>query len=73
METAETPKMSDKISKNLAGVAGEYYVCDRVMSSEYPRPNHAETNPLFDMVAADPLGKKTVSIQVDKYEVTMDI
>jgi hypothetical protein len=56
--------MSDKISKNMVGTAGEYYVCAELCRRNIPALITPKNNPLFDIVAADPLGKRTVSIQV---------
>src|SRR5258705_3939302 len=56
--------MSDKISKNLVGTAGEYYVCAELCRQNILALITPKNNPLFDIVAADPLGRRTVSIQV---------
>jgi hypothetical protein len=56
--------MSDKISKNMVGTAGEYYVCAELCRQNILALITPKNNPLFDIVAADPLGKRTVSIQV---------
>ncbi len=56
--------MSDKISKNMVGIAGEYYVCAELCRQNILALITPKNNPLFDIVAADPLGKRTVSIQV---------
>ena len=53
-----------KISKNLVGTAGEYYVCAELCRQNILALITPKNNPLFDIVAADPLGKRTVSIQV---------
>jgi hypothetical protein len=56
--------MADSISKNMIGVAGEYYVCAELCRRNILALVTPKNNPLFDIVAADPLGKRTVSIQV---------
>jgi hypothetical protein len=56
--------MLDKISKNMVGTAGEYYVCAELCRRNILALITPKNNPLFDIVAADPLGKRTVSIQV---------
>ena len=56
--------MPDKISKNIVGIAGEYYVCAELCRQNILALITPKNNPLFDIVAADPLGIRTVSIQV---------
>lgn len=56
--------MSDKISKSMVGTAGEYYVCAELCRQNILALITPKNNPLFDIVAADPLGKRSVSIQV---------
>src|ERR1051325_11007311 len=56
--------MSGKISKTLVGVAGEYYVCAELCRQGILALITPKNNPLYDIVAADPLGSKSVSIQV---------
>jgi hypothetical protein len=56
--------MLDKISKNMVGIAGEYYVCAELCRHNILALITPKNNPLFDIVAVDPLGKRTVSIQV---------
>jgi len=56
--------MLDKISKNMVGTAGEYYVCAELCRQNILALITPKNNPLFDIVAADPLGKRTVAIQV---------
>jgi hypothetical protein len=56
--------MAGKISKNLVGVAGEYYVCAELCRQGILALMTPKNNPLYDIVAADPLGSRSVSIQV---------
>jgi hypothetical protein len=56
--------MNDNISKNMIGIAGEYYVCAELCRRNILALVTPRNNPLFDIVAADPLGARTVSIQV---------
>jgi hypothetical protein len=56
--------MLDKISKNLVRTAGEYYVCAELCRQNILALITPKNNPLFDIVAADPSGRRTVSIQV---------
>ena len=56
--------MADRVSKNMIGVAGEYYVCAELCRRNILALVTPKNNPLFDIVAADPLGVRTVSIQV---------
>ena len=56
--------MLPKISKNLVGVAGEYYVCAELCRRGILALITPKNNPLYDIVAADPLGNRSVSIQV---------
>ena len=56
--------MPSNISKNLVGVAGEYYVCAELCRRGILALVTPKNNPLYDIVAADPLGSKSVSIQV---------
>lgn len=55
---------TQKISKNLVGVAGEYYVCAELCRIGILALITPKNNPLYDIVAADPLGNRSVSIQV---------
>ena len=48
----------------MVGAAGEYYVCAELCRQNILALITPKNNPLFDIVAADPLGKRTVSIQV---------
>ena len=56
--------MADILSKNMIGVAGEYYVCAELCRNNILALITPKNNPLFDIIAADPQGKRTVSIQV---------
>ena len=56
--------MSEIISNNMIGIAGEYYVCAELCRRNILALITPKNNPLFDIVAADPVGRRTVSIQV---------
>jgi hypothetical protein len=56
--------MVDSVSKNMIGIAGEYYVCAELCRRNILALVTPKNNPLFDIVATDPLGERTVSIQV---------
>ena len=56
--------MSEVISKGLIGVAGEYYVCAELCRRNILALVTPKNNPLFDVVASDPVGQRVVSIQV---------
>lgn len=56
--------MSKKISNSLVGTAGEYYVCAELCRRGYLALITPKNNPLFDIVASKPDGRKSVSIQV---------
>ncbi len=56
--------MSLKISNNLVGNAGEYYVCAELCKRGYLALITPKNNPLFDIVAATPDGSRTVYVQV---------
>jgi hypothetical protein len=56
--------MTDNISKNMIGIAGEYYVCAELCRRNILALVTPKNNPLFDVIATDPSGKRTVSIQV---------
>ena len=56
--------MVDKVSNNMIGIAGEYYVCAELCRRNILALITPKNNPLFDIVAADPLGKRNISIQV---------
>jgi hypothetical protein len=51
-------------SKNMIGVAGEYYVCAELCRQNILALITPKNNPLFDIVASDPDGKRIISIQV---------
>jgi len=53
-----------KTSLNLIGAAGEYYVCAELCRHGLLALLTPKNNPLFDVVATDEKGKKSVSIQV---------
>ena len=56
--------MSENISNNMIGIAGEYYVCAELCRRNILALITPKNNPLFDIVASDPAGIRTVSIQV---------
>jgi hypothetical protein len=53
-----------KMSKNLVGTAGEYYVCAALCRMGYLALLTPKNNPLFDVVATNVDGTTSVSIQV---------
>jgi len=53
-----------KTSKNMIGAAGEYYVCAELCRQNILALPTPKNNPIFDLLASDPEGKKTVAIQV---------
>lgn len=53
-----------KISNNLVGTAGEYYVCAELCRRGYLALITPKNNPLFDIVATTPTGNRSVSIHV---------
>lgn len=56
--------MNKKISNNLVGTAGEYYVCAELCKRGYLALITPKNNPLFDIIATNKDGSKTISIQV---------
>jgi hypothetical protein len=55
---------NNKISNNMTGVAGEYYVCAELCRRNILALITPKNNPLFDIIATDPIGKRSVAIQV---------
>ena len=53
-----------KKSLNLVGAAGEYYVCAELCKLGYLALLTPKNNPLFDVVATNAAGDKSVAIQV---------
>ncbi len=53
-----------KISNNLTGVTGEYYVCSELGKIGILALLTPKNNPLFDIVAVSPNAKRSVIIQV---------
>jgi hypothetical protein len=53
-----------KRANNLVGTAGEYYVCAELCRRGFLALFTPKNNPLFDVVAANPVGTKAISIQV---------
>src|SRR5436309_1016205 len=53
-----------RISKNMIGVAGEYYVCAELCRRNILALVAPKNNPLFDVIASDPSGRRSVAIQV---------
>jgi hypothetical protein len=56
--------MNARSANNLVGTAGEYYVCAELCRLGYLALLTPKNNPLFDIVATDPMGERSVSIQV---------
>jgi len=56
--------MDTRSTTNLVGTAGEYYVCAELCRRGYLALLTPKNNPLFDVVATDPDGRHSVSIQV---------
>ncbi len=53
------------VSKNsMIGNAGEYYVCAELCRRNILALITPKNNPLFDIVASDPEGKRSVQIQI---------
>ena len=52
------------ISNNMIGTAGEYYVCAELCRKNVLALLTPKNNPLFDIMASDPNGKRKVAIQV---------
>jgi len=53
-----------KTSNNLIGTAGEYYVCEEICRQGYLALITPKNNPLFDIVASNPEGSRSIVIQV---------
>ena len=53
-----------KTSKNMIGVAGEYYVCAELCRRNILALLTPKNNPLFDVWASDPSGNRSIAIQV---------
>ena len=59
------------VSKNsMIGNAGEYYVCAELCKRNILALITPKNNPLFDIVASDPEGKRSVHIQVKTMSTT---
>jgi hypothetical protein len=56
--------MPNRVSNNLVGTAGEYYVCAELCRRGYLALLTPKNNPLFDVVVTNADGTKAVSIQV---------
>lgn len=56
--------MSEHATNNLVGTAGEYYVCAELCMRGHLALLTPKNNPLFDVVATDAAGRRSVSIQV---------
>ena len=54
----------EKTSNNMKGMAGEYFVCAELCKLNILALLTPKNNPLFDVVATNPGGGKSVSIQV---------
>ena len=59
------------VSKNsMIGNAGEYYVCAELCKRNILALITPKNNPLFDIVASDPAGKRSVNIQLKTMSIT---
>lgn len=56
--------MKTRLTNNLVGTAGEYYVCAELCMQGYLALLTPKNNPLFDVVATTSDGARAVSIQV---------
>lgn len=56
--------MPEKLSNNLVGTSGEYYVCAELCRRGFLALLTPKNNPLFDVIVTNSDGSKTVSIQV---------
>lgn len=56
--------MAIRSANNLVGTAGEYYVCAELCRRGHLALLTPKNNPLFDVVATNPDGSRSVSIQV---------
>lgn len=52
------------LSKNLIGAAGEYYVCAELCRRGVLALTTPKNNEIFDVLASDATGERTVAIQV---------
>lgn len=52
------------ISNNMVATAGEHYVCAELCRRNILALLTPKNNPLFDVLASDPEGQRTVAIQV---------
>ena len=53
-----------KMGNNMTGTAGEYFVCAELCRKNVLALLTPKNNPLFDIIASTPDGKKSVAIQV---------
>lgn len=53
-----------KMGNNMTGTAGEYFVCAELCRKNILALLTPKNNPLFDIIASTPDGKKSVAIQV---------
>ncbi|HVF09805.1 MAG TPA: hypothetical protein VNA16_03335 [Abditibacteriaceae bacterium] len=60
------------LSKNLIGAAGEYYVCAELCRLGILALVTPKNNQLFDVLASDADGRRTISIQVKTMSITND-
>jgi len=56
--------MPEKLSNNLVGTSGEYYVCAELCRRGFLALLTPKNNPLFDIIVMNSDGSKTVSVQV---------
>lgn len=61
-----------KTSNNLVGSAGEYYVCGEICRQGYLALITPKNNPLFDIVASNPEGTRSIAIQVKTRSIQND-
>nr|WP_320115841.1 hypothetical protein [uncultured Desulfuromonas sp.] len=54
----------EKPKKGMIGTAGEYYVCAELCRRNILALPTSKNNPIFDLMASDAEGRKTVTIQV---------
>ncbi|MDI6797896.1 MAG: aspartate-ammonia lyase [Desulfatibacillaceae bacterium] len=56
--------MPSTTNNNLVGTAGEYYVCAELCRQNILALITPKNNPLFDILASDTEGKRSIAIQV---------
>jgi len=58
------------IKNNMIGNAGEYYVCAELCKRNILALITPKNNPIFDIIASDPEGKRSIQIQVKTMSIT---